>query len=161
MVKVKVFADKYKPEYKTYGAAGMDLYAMNFYALNKKAETEDEYCEKVWIEPGGFVEISTGVKIELPFGYSGSLRLRSSLGREGLIIPNAPGTIDSDYRGEIQILVYNISDNLITLMRGDRIAQLVVQYTPQVDLEFITFTEFKKRSESSIRGEGRFGSTGK
>ena len=161
MAKVKIFADKYKPEYKTYGSAGMDLCAMNFYPLNNKAETEDEYCEKIYIEPGGFAEITTGVKIELPFGHSGSLRLRSSLGKQGLIIPNAPGTIDSDYRGEIIILVYNISDRTITLNRGDRIAQLVVQYTPQADIEFVTFSEFRKRSESSIRGEGGFGSTGK
>lgn len=102
--------EKFGPECKTSGSAGYDLKAV--FAGS--------------IEPGQFIPlIPLGVKMKIPFGFEGQLRPRSGLGSKGLTITNTPGTIDSDYRGEIKVNFYNAGKETITWERGDRIAQIV------------------------------------
>lgn len=130
------------PDYQTPGAAGMDLFA---------AIEEDEI--KIW--PGEIKWIETGIAVEIPHGCEGQVRPRSSMGRRGLIITNAPGTIDCDYRGEIKILLSYIGENHGVIRRGDRIAQLIIApvlQLPVVEVDHLTET---------VRGERGFGSTGR
>lgn len=97
----------------------------------------------------------TGIAIAVPEGFEGQVRMRSGLAlKNGLILPNAPGTIDSDYRGEVRIIVANIGNEPATLTRGDRIAQLVI-----APVERATLTKVDTLPESG-RGGGGFGSTG-
>ncbi len=126
------------PAYETAGAAGMDLRA----------------AEPWTIEALGTAAIRTGFNIEISAGYEGQVRLRSSVGRQGLIIPNAPGTIDSDYRGEIVMVLRNLTLDKIRIERGHRLAQLVI--APVARSEIV---EVEKLTETA-RGAGGFGSTG-
>ncbi|MBN2414736.1 dUTP diphosphatase [bacterium] len=130
------------PAYQSDGAAGLDLTA---------AVTGDTV-----IEPGATMLIPTGLKIAIPSGYEGQVRPRSGLAlRHGLGVLNAPGTIDSDYRGEVGVIVFNVGAEPFTVRRGDRIAQLVVTRYERVTLR-LTDT-----LDESGRGEGGFGSTGR
>ncbi|URA09282.1 dUTP diphosphatase [Thermospira aquatica] len=129
------------PQYKTEYAAGADLSACLDTPLS--------------ITPGEIVAIPTGIAIEIPPGYEGQVRPRSSLGKLGLSIPNAPGTIDSDYRGEVKVLLVNLSREPHTIYPGDRIAQLVI--APVVRGEFYWTSDLSPTS----RGTGGFGSTGR
>ena len=129
------------PSYATDGAAGMDLLA---------AIEREQY-----IEPGETAVIPTGIAIALPVGYEGQVRPRSGLALEYSIgIINSPGTIDSDYRGEIKVLLTNFSRTRFRINRGDRIAQLVVSSHERV--EWLA----QSTLPSSNRGEGGFGHTG-
>jgi len=129
------------PAYATDGAAGADLCA----AVN----------EEMVIEPGDRAAVPTGLVLEIPQGYEGQVRPRSGLAiKAGLTIVNAPGTIDSDYRGELKVLMVNLGSDPVSINRGDRIAQLLV--APVTRASFIE-TEDLTASE---RGEGGFGSTG-
>ena len=108
------------------------------------------------IMPGERGLIPAGIKIALPYGYEAQVRPRSGLAlRHGIGIPNAPATIDADYRGELKVLLINWGTEPFTIRRGDRIAQMVI--CP------ITMTEFLETDNlpESIRGEGGFGHTGK
>ena len=130
------------PAYATAGAAGCDL----------RAAIE----APLLILPGGRVRVPTGLAVAIPEGYEGQVRIRSGLAHDqGLAVVNAPGTIDSDYRGEIRVIVANLGSEPVTLERGERIAQLV--FAP------VARARFEKVSElpSSQRGEGGFGSTGR
>ena len=129
------------PSYATAGAAGMDLYA----ALP----------EPLTLLPGARALVSTGIRIVLPVGYEAQVRPRSGLAlRLGLGLLNAPGTIDSDYRGLVSVILINWGQEPVTLTRGDRIAQLVVAPVMRVAWrETETLTETK-------RSTGGFGSTG-
>lgn len=131
------------PFYATEGSAGLDLYSV----------------DDVSIPQNGIVKVSTGIKIAIPEGYEGQIRPRSSLGSKGLLIPNSPGTIDSDYRGEVVVALLNVRVSQWNLpfevRRGDKIAQLVI--TPVVQPS-ITVVE---SLDSTARGEGGFGSTGR
>ena len=130
------------PAYATAGSAGCDL----------RAAIE----APLLILPGGRVRVPTGVAVAIPEGYEGQVRMRSGLAHDkGLALLNAPGTIDSDYRGEIQIILGNLGSEPVTLERGERIAQLV--FAPVVRA---TFERVSDLPESS-RGRGGFGSTGK
>ena len=130
------------PAYATPGSAGLDLLA----ALDKPVE----------IQPGGRTLIPTGLAMELPEGYEAQIRPRSGLAlKHGITVLNAPGTIDSDYRGEVSVLLVNLGDKPVTVARGERIAQLVVQR-----VEHAAFVEVDDLP-SSARGEGGFGSTGR
>ena len=101
------------PEYATDGSAGCDLRA----AVD----------EPVVLAPGGRTRVPTGLCIALPEGYEAQVRPRSGLAaRQGVTVLNTPGTIDADYRGEIQVILVNLGEASVTLARGDRIAQLVV-----------------------------------
>lgn len=130
------------PEYKTKLSAGMDIRA--------------NLDETVVLQPLERKLIPTGLFIELPEGYEAQMRPRSGLAlKEGLGILNSPGTIDADYRGEIGIIVVNLSNNVVSIKDGDRIAQMVINKVEQVEL-----TEVNELSETD-RGSGGFGHTGK
>jgi dUTP pyrophosphatase len=107
------------------------------------------------ILPGGRTLVPTGVAVAIPEGYEGQVRMRSGLAlQKGLILPNAPGTIDSDYRGEIRVVVANISGEPVSIERGDRIAQLVIAPVARA-----RFDRVEALPESG-RGDSGFGSTG-
>lgn len=129
------------PQYATPGSAGADLYA----AVE----------QPVILQPGERRRISTGIRIALPPGYEAQVRPRSGWAdRYGLSMVNAPGTIDSDYRGVIQVILINHGEEPIMIRRGDRIAQLVV--APVVRA---VWQEVSKLPETE-RADGGFGSTG-
>lgn len=129
------------PSYATTGSAGMDLYA----AIDAP----------LVIDPGKVALVPTGIAIALPIGYEAQVRSRSGLAaRNGIFALNAPGTIDSDYRGEVKVILANFGAEPFSIQRGDRIAQLVVaQY------EVIQWQEVEQLDETT-RGAGGFGSTG-
>lgn len=132
------------PKYMTEGSSGCDVVA----------------CleEPLVIEPGRRVAVPTGLVVEIPAGFEIQVRPRSGLAlRQGLTVVNTPGTIDSDYRGEVKILLVNVGTDPVTVNSGDRIAQLVVQ-----QVERARWQEVSSRSdlEDSKRGPGGFGSTG-
>ena len=131
------------PSYATHGSAGLDL----------RAALETDLV----LLPGERVQISTGIRIALPDNCEAQVRPRSGLAlKHGLMILNSPGTIDSDYRNTLCVLVINLGQEPVTLRRGDRIAQLVVAPVLKIRWEEV--------SENSLpqtkRGEGGFGSTG-
>ena len=130
------------PAYATQGSAGLDLLA----ALD----------DAIVIGVGERARVPTGICIALPEGFEGPIRPRSGLAhRDGLVLPNAPGTIDSDYRGEIQVLLWNTGEKAVEVRRGDRIAQLVV--SPVVHVEWAD----GEALGATPRGEGGFGHTGR
>ena len=108
------------------------------------------------IAPGARAAVPTGLVLEIPVGVEGQVRPRSGLARRhGLTVLNSPGTVDADYRGEVQVLLVNLGAEPVTVRRGDRIAQLViapVTATEFVDCDVLT---------ASDRGTGGFGSTGR
>jgi dUTP pyrophosphatase len=136
------FSDIPLPKYQTEGSAGMDVYA----AIE----------ENVVIESGKTKMIPTGLAIALPQGYECQVRSRSGLAaKNGIFALNAPGTVDSDYRGEIKVILSNFGDDSFTISKGDRIAQLVIAKYEQVN-----WSE-KENLDETQRGAGGFGSTGK
>lgn len=131
------------PSYQSEHAAGLDLLA----AVPSTAP--------VTLAPGARVLVPTGLAIALPEGYEAQVRPRSGLAaRHGLTILNAPGTIDADYRGEIQVLLVNLGSESVVVSRGMRIAQLVI--APVVRAHIVETASLEKTS----RGSGGFGSTG-
>ncbi|MGE5598884.1 MAG: dUTP diphosphatase [Bacteroidota bacterium] len=129
------------PSYATPGSAGLDLLA----AVGGPTV----------IAPGGVSLVPTGIRLALPSGFEGQVRPRSGLAQKfGLTVLNAPGTIDSDYRGEVKVLLINLGPAPVTIERGQRIAQLVV-----ARVERIRWTEGAGLPESR-RGSGGFGHTG-
>ena len=129
------------PVYATGGAAGADLCA----AVDGE----------ITIESGAREAVPTGLILEIPDGFEAQVRPRSGLAiRQGLTIVNAPGTIDSDYRGELKVLMVNLGAETVIIARGDRIAQMVI--APVTRAEFVEADELT----SSDRGAGGFGSTG-
>jgi dUTP pyrophosphatase len=130
------------PAYATEGSAGMDLRA--------------SLIEEISLKPMERKLVPTGLFIELPEGYEAQIRPRSGLAsKQGITCLNSPGTIDSDYRGEIKILLVNLSDSLQVIQHGDRIAQMVVQKVERAILEEV------KELNTTVRNHGGFGSTGK
>ncbi|MBP3710736.1 MAG: dUTP diphosphatase [Treponema sp.] len=129
------------PVYKTDGAAGADVCAF--------------LSAPVVLEPGKHALISTGLSFAIPAGFEVQVRARSGLAaKSGIAILNAPGTIDSDYRGEIKIILINLGDAPFVINNGDRIAQLVV--APVMHAQFVT-ADFL---DATARGANGFGSTG-
>ncbi len=109
-----------------------------------------------FLAPGERALIPTGFCIAVPTGYEAQVRPRSGLAlRHGIVLPNAPGTIDSDYRGEVKVILQNTGDAPFTVHRGDRIAQLVI--APVADAEW----EERESLDDTGRGEGGFGSSGR
>lgn len=130
------------PEYKTSGSAGVDLYA----DIEKPITLRSLEREL----------IPTGIYIALPEGYKANVCPRSGLAiKNGITVHNTPGLIDSDYRGEIKVILVNLSNTPYTINPGDRIAQLVI-----TKVERVEFVEVSQLDETE-RGEGGFGSTGK
>ena len=108
------------------------------------------------ITPKTTVLVPTGLFLEIPPGYEAQIRSRSGLAlKNGLSLPNAPGTIDAGYRGEVGVILYNRSEVPFRIRRGDRIAQMVIAKLPEVELVEV------EELEASTRGAGGFGSTGK
>ncbi len=143
ILKIKRLAhNKFVPEYKTEGAAGMDLCAA--------IETEIE------LKPLERKLIPTGLKIELEHGYEAQIRPRSGLSiKHGITLINCVGTIDEDYRGEVCVPIVNVSNETYKIQPQERIAQMVIAKVEQAKIEVVT-----ELSETD-RGEGGFGSTGK
>jgi dUTP pyrophosphatase len=130
------------PFYATEGSAGLDL----------KASLEAELV----LQPMERILVPTGLFIELPNGFEAQVRPRSGMAvKQGITCLNTPGTIDSDYRGEIKILLINLSGEVQSIQPGDRIAQLVVQKYEKVEWEQVEILS------ATERNEGGFGSTGK
>ena len=129
------------PSYATEGAAGLDLKA--------------SLVEPVILKPGERGVIPTGLKMEVPLGFEGCVRPRSGLAmKQGLTLTNSPGTIDSDYRGEVKVLVINLGQETVTLKRGDRIAQLLI--SPVAHAKIVQV----EKVDETVRGAGGFGHTG-
>ncbi len=128
------------PRHETPGAAGLDLRADEDFAL----------------APGERRLVPTGLSLEIPPGHEGQVRPRSGLAaRHGIGIANAPGTIDSDYRGEVMVILVNLGREPFAARRGDRIAQLVIAPVTQVEVQLT------EELAASDRGSGGFGSTGR
>jgi len=127
------------PRYETPGSAGMDLRA----------------DEPFTLAAGERRLVPTGLAVEIPPGHEGQVRARSGLAvRHGVALVNAPGTVDSDYRGEVKVILVNLGQDAVSFSRGDRIAQLVV--APVTRVEIVLADDLS----DSHRGEGGFGSTG-
>ena len=127
------------PAYATSGAAGMDVVS----------------AEDVTIAPGARHAVATGLALAIPQGYEVQVRPRSGLAlKYGITVPNTPGTIDSDYRGELKVILINHGTEPFAIQRGDRVAQLVLAPVVQAAWEEVT------ELDATDRGEGGFGSTG-
>ena len=125
----------------TAGSAGVDL----------PAAVEGDLV----IEPGARALVATGFRVAIPDGYEGQVRPRSGLAwRHGLTLPNAPGTVDSDYRGELKVILHNAGRDPVTVRRGDRIAQLVIAPVVRVRWEEV------ESLDTTGRGDGGFGHSG-
>ena len=145
----KLHPDAKIPTFSTEGAAGADLYAIADSTLHKRSSN-------IIATYSGISFVKTGIVIEIPKGYEGQIRPRSGLAfNHGISIINTPGTIDSDYRGEIAIAMINLGYVDYDITAGDRIAQLVIKPVPVV-----TFEEVEELSETG-RGDAGYGSTGK
>jgi len=139
-VKIQVLPGGTPPRRMTSGAAGFDLFA----------RTDEE----IKISPGEIVTVPVGFKIEVPPGYEAQIRPRSGLAVRGIILPNSPGTVDPDYRGEVRVILANIGKKNFVVRNGDRIAQMVICPVPPAEL-----VEVDELSPTD-RGESGFGSTG-
>lgn len=134
--------NRFVPEYKTEGAAGMDLCA----AIE----------EPIVLKPLERTLVPTGLKIELEHGYEAQVRPRSGLSiKHGITLINCVGTIDEDYRGEVCVPIVNISNETYAIQPQERIAQMVIARAEQAKIEVVT------ELTDTVRGEGGFGSTGK
>ena len=127
------------PAYATSGAAGMDVVS----------------AEEVTLAPGTRHAVATGLSMAIPHGYEIQVRPRSGLAlKHGISVPNTPGTIDSDYRGELKVILINLGSEPFAIARGDRVAQLVLAPVVQAAWEEVA------ELDSTERGDGGFGSTG-
>jgi len=144
---VKILVKKFNkniklPTYKTSGSSGMDLVA--------------HIKSKINIKPGKIAIISTGIAIAIPINYEIQIRPRSGLAaKKGISVLNTPGTIDSDYRGEIKIILINLSKKSFVVKSGDRVAQMILSPVAKGKLKEV------KILPRTTRGKGGFGSTGK
>ena len=129
------------PQYATPQSAGVDL----------RADTRED----IVLPPLGRAMVPTGLYLEIPAGYEAQVRPRSGLAaKKGVTVLNSPGTIDADYRGEVRVILVNLSSDPFTIVPGERIAQMVVARHEQVEWEEVDTLE------ESERGAGGFGSTG-
>ena len=141
IIKIKNNSENNIPKYATPGAAGMDIRA--------------NLTEDITLQPLQRQMISTGLFLEIPKGYEAQIRPRSGLAnKQGITCLNSPGTVDSDYRGEIKIILINLSAEPQIIKHGDRIAQMVISKTETAKLELV------QQLNETQRGEGGFGHTG-
>ena len=162
------------PKYQTASASGMDLCALSVARVQKNSFTvhretsnftsesvgsstiEIEAESRLYVMPRCRVLIGTGISLSIPPGYEGQIRPRSGWAlKDGVTVLNSPGTIDSDYKGEIKVLLINLGHESVEIKRGERIAQLVI--APVVKAELVLVDDL----ETSARGTGGFGSTDK
>lgn len=129
------------PRYQTEGSSGADLKA--------------DISEDIILPPGEKILVPTGLRLQIPLGYEAQVRPRSGLAaKQGVTVLNTPGTIDADYRGEVKVILINLSKKDVSIQRGDRIAQIV--FAPVVRALFAPQAEINETD----RGAGGFGSTG-
>ena len=129
------------PSYATENSAGMDLLSAN--------------NEDITLKPGQRILVKTGLAIALPEGFEAQIRPRSGLAlKNGITVLNTPGTIDADYRGEIGVILINLGEEVFTITRGMRIAQMVISHYKRAEFEVVT------NLSETARGAGGFGSTG-
>lgn len=129
------------PSYQTAGAAGADVCAC--------------LSQPIVLEPGAWAMVPTGLSFEIPCGYEIQVRPRSGLAaKNGVTVLNSPGTIDSDYRGEVKVILINLGSEPFAIAHGDRIAQLIVAPVEQAQFHVV------ESLSSTQRGQGGFGSTG-
>jgi dUTP pyrophosphatase len=141
VVKIVNNSDNALPQYETNGSAGLDI----------------KSAENGLLKPGQFKLITTGLRVEIPYGYEIQVRPRSGLAKNyGITVLNSPGTIDADYRGEIGVILINHGQYDFEIKSGDRIAQLVI-----APVERIQWQAVGSIDTSTKRGEKGFGSTGK
>ncbi len=141
IVKIVNNSDNALPQYETNGSAGLDI----------------KSAENGLLKPGQFKLITTGLRVEIPYGYEIQVRPRSGLAKNyGITVLNSPGTIDADYRGEIGVILINHGQYDFEIKSGDRIAQLVI-----APVERIQWQAVGSLDSSTKRGEKGFGSTGK
>jgi dUTP pyrophosphatase len=143
-ISIKIINDSSNelPAYATAGSAGMDIRA--------------NLAEDIRLMPLERSLVPTGLYIELPTGYEAQVRPRSGLAlKQGITCLNSPGTIDSDYRGEIKVILVNLSNEPQLIHHGDRIAQMIISRVEQADLILV------RQLNGTARGEGGFGHTGK
>lgn len=151
------------PEYATHGAAGFDLYADNFKVYDSQLKEvklitreDGSPAQGLKLRPGYRVLVGTGIKVAVPEGFEMQIRPRSGLAlKQGITVLNSPGTVDSDYRGEVGIIIINNSHDEVILNKGDALGQGVV-----AQVERANFKSVKELSPTK-RGEGGFGSTTK
>lgn len=130
------------PEYSTIHSAGMDIRA--------------NLTEPIVLKPLGRILVPTGLFIELPVGYEAQIRPRSGLAlKKGITVLNSPGTIDADYRGEVGIILINLSNEDFVIQHGERICQMVIARHEHIAWEMVDVLE------ETVRGAGGFGHTGK
>jgi dUTP pyrophosphatase len=142
-MKIKILnrSDHSLPTYESYASAGMDLRAY----IN----------DPITLRPMERVIVKTGLFMELPDGFEAQVRPRSGLAaKKGITVLNAPGTIDADYRGEIGVILINLSNEDFIIKKGERIAQMVISKHERIQWDEVEILE------ESLRGEGGFGSTG-
>jgi dUTP diphosphatase len=140
--KIRPGTDTPFPCYMTSHSAGMDLYA--------------DIMDDIVLLPGNRVLVPTGISIALPDGYEAQIRPRSGLAlKHGISLVNSPGTIDSDYRGEIGVIMINHGPEAFVVKAGERVAQMIVARFTRVEWQEVT------EHESTLRGEGGFGHTGR
>lgn len=135
---VKTHSDAQLPQYAHLGDAGADVRSVHKYV----------------IPPGDTVAVELGLRMEIPNGWEIQVRSRSGLSKKGLVVANAPGTIDAPYRGPVMVLLHNQSRVCQVVEPGDRIAQFVLKRAPRADFRQV------EELGNSERGEGGFGSTG-
>jgi dUTP pyrophosphatase len=142
-MKIKIInkSDHEMPHYETGASAGMDLRA--------------NIAEPVTLAPLARTIIKTGLFMELPVGYEAQVRPRSGLAaKKGITVLNAPGTIDADYRGEVGVILVNLSNQAFVIENGDRIAHMVIAKLERAEWEQVELLS------DTVRGDGGFGSTG-
>lgn len=148
-IKVGIISDNEfsLPKCETNGSSGMDLKADLF------SETDNSY--KIEIPPHETRIVSTNISVEIPKEYEIQVRSRSGLAaKNNVFVLNSPGTIDSDYRGQISVILHNAGSEPFVVNHGDRIAQIVLQKVPKIKWKVVSY--FKE----TVRGTGKFGSTG-
>lgn len=168
MLKLKLINGASAPKYQTKGASGFDLSAVTIDAVYNGVRTVDEPRLKdiqrkfqanfnINLRPGERITFGTGIMVaDMKPGYELQIRSRSSLAaKKGLFVSNQPGTVDSDYRGEIKISIFNSTKYLNSIEKGSRIAQAVLQKVEITDIEFV------EEVGETVRSDGGFGSTGK
>ena len=161
IINILVDGNTAPPVYQTVGASGLDLQANltiapEIYGAPNVLYGEPlGYSEKLIIYPGTRVLIHTGLKVGIPKGYELQIRPRSGLAlKHGIMLANSPGTIDSDYRGDIGVIVINLGNEPIVIEHGMRIAQAVLTEVIKIEWNFVTDVD------NTTRGDGGFGHTG-
>ena len=165
-VKIVNKSENALPSYQSDAASGVDLYAnlvspdpgqhVKYKGRDFNALIKESGEVEIHLFPKGRILIPTGIHVDIPAGYEGQVRPRSGRAlKEGLTIPNSPGTIDSDYRGDVGVILLNNSTETVVIKHGERIAQLVFTRVAKANFEVV------EELSTTVRGEGGFGHTGK